>query len=65
MSEHRKEHHAVGAASGLTASAGGYALKIAWIPSEGDLKGRLAFGSWTGTGTLWVTSTSSTNGAWT
>ena len=43
MREHRREHHAVGAASGLAASAGGYALKIAWIPSEDDLKGRLDF----------------------
>ena len=43
MSEHRKEHHAVGAAGGLVSSAGGYALKIAWIPSEGDLEGRLDF----------------------
>ncbi len=43
MREHRREHHAVGAAGGLAASAGGYALKIAWIPSEGNLKGRLDF----------------------
>jgi hypothetical protein len=43
MSEHRQEHHLVGAASGLAASVGGYALKLAWIPSEGDLKGRLDF----------------------
>jgi hypothetical protein len=43
MREHRREHHAVGAAGGLAASAGGYALKIAWIPSEDDLKGRLDF----------------------
>jgi hypothetical protein len=43
MSEHRQEHHVVGAASGLAASAGGFALKLAWIPSEGDLKGWLGF----------------------
>jgi hypothetical protein len=41
MSEHRKEHHA--AVGGLAASAGGYTLKTAWIPSEGDLEGRLDF----------------------
>jgi hypothetical protein len=41
MSEHRQEHHVVGAASGLAASAGGYALELACIPSESDLKGRL------------------------
>jgi hypothetical protein len=29
MSEHRQEHHAVGAVSGLAASAGGYALELA------------------------------------
>ena len=43
MSEHREEHHKVGAAGGLAASAGGYTLKIAWTPSERDLKGRLDF----------------------
>jgi hypothetical protein len=43
MSEHRREHHAVGAAGGLAASAGGYTLEIAWIPSEGGLEGRLDF----------------------
>jgi hypothetical protein len=43
MSEHHREHHEMGAASGLTASAGGYALKIAWIPSGDHLEGRLDF----------------------
>jgi hypothetical protein len=43
MGEHHREHPAVGAASGLAASAGGYTLKIAWIPSESNLKGRLDF----------------------
>jgi hypothetical protein len=41
MSEHRQGHHVVGLDSGLAASAGGYALKLAWIPSESNLKGRL------------------------
>ncbi len=43
MSEHRQEHHVVGAASGLAASAGGYALQLAWVPSENDLKRPLDF----------------------
>src|SRR5918999_39725 len=43
MSEHRREHHAVGAAGGLAASAGGYTPENARIPSEGGLEGRLDF----------------------
>jgi hypothetical protein len=41
VSEHRKEHHT--ADGGLAISAGDYALRIAWMPSEGDLEGRLDF----------------------
>ena len=37
------EHHAMGTAGGLSASAGGYTLKCDWKPSEGNLAGRFEF----------------------